>query len=120
MNNLLDITVHRGATSRPFGVGGWIGVRQVFQQTHRAESVTVTKPLAVAFAENEFRAAAADVHNQQRLTGEKRVRRDAAKRPVRLLLAGNDFDRQSRNVLDGGGQFRGIDRIPRGARCDDA
>ena len=80
----------------------------------------MTKLLTVAFPENEFRAAAADIDDEQRLAGKDRVRDDTAKYPIGLLFAGDDFDRRSRSLLDRGNQFRRIGRVPRRARRDNA
>src|SRR5947208_5808761 len=124
LNDWTDLVLQElalpGAARLPLCAGVRIGVGQLFQQPDRAERETVTKLLTVAFPENEFRAAAADIDDEQRLAGKNRVRDDTAKYPIGLLFAGDDFDRQSRSLLDGGNQFPWIGRVPRRARRDNA
>ena len=71
-------------------------------------------------AENEFRAAAADVEQQQWVFCQFRIRGHALKCPVRLAGTGDDFCGQTAGVKNGIGQLRRIDRVPRRAGGDDA
>ena len=74
----------------------------------------------LALAENEFRAPAADVQQQQRRLRQFRVGGHALKHPFGLLLAGNDFDFEIGRAFDGRGEVAGIHRVARGAGGDDA
>ena len=73
-----------------------------------------------ALAQNEFRAAAADIQEQQRLRRKSEIRRDAAEGPFGFFFAGDDFNLHSRGGFDGGKQFVGVDSVARGAGGDDA
>ena len=97
-----------------------IAVRNFFHQPHRAERKTFLKMFVLALAQNEFRAAAADIEKQQRLRRQLRIGGHAMKRPLGFLFAGNDFHFQARRGFDRGNQFLGVDRIARGAGGDDA
>ena len=61
------------------------------QEPHGAERETVREMLVFAPAKNEFRAAAADVQQQQRRPGQFRVGGHTLKRQLRFARAGNDF-----------------------------
>ena len=80
----------------------------------------MAETLLIAFAEDKFGAAAAHVDDQQRRAAKYRVGDDTAKRPFRLLFAGNDFDRNSGGIPEGGQQVVLIERVPRGAGGNDA
>jgi len=108
------------AAGGEFGARRRIAVREFLQEPHGAEREAVREMRAFALAQNEFRAAAANVQQQQRRLGQFRVGGHALKHPRGLLPAGNDFHLQFRCRFDGGNQIVGIDRVARGAGSDDA
>jgi len=100
--------------------GGWrIAGRKFFQEPHRAEGITFGEMLLPAPAQNEFRAAATDVNQEQRLLRQFWIGGHALKCPCGLLFAGNDFHLQARYGLDGVRQILRIRGVPRGAGGDD-
>lgn len=73
-----------------------------------------------AVAQDKFRAAAADIKQQQRAVGQIGIREDTLEGPGRFLIAGDDFERQRRGVEDGGGEVVGVLCVAGGAGGDDA
>ena len=112
--------LHPVAASEKFSLCRWVADGKFLHESHRAERKAVGKSLFCAVAENEFRAAAADIEQQQWMFRQFRVRGHALKRPVRLAGAGDDFRGQTAGVENRGGQLRRIDGIPRRAGGDDA
>jgi hypothetical protein len=112
-------------TSQPFPQGRQLGFlrriarRKFLQQPHRAQRKAVAKMLFVAVTQNELRAAAARVENQQRKFRQRGIRRHPVKRPVRLLFTRDDFHLQTRGAFYGVEQSPGIPGVARGAGGDD-
>jgi hypothetical protein len=69
---------------------------------------------------NEFRAAAAHVEQQQRVSRQFRIGRHALKHPLGLPRAGDDFGLQAGRAEDGVRQIRRVHRVARRAGGDDA
>ena len=84
------------AAGGEFGARRRVAVRKFFHQPHGAEREAVGEMFVFAPAKNEFRAAAADIQQQQRRLRQFRVGRHALKHPFGLLPAGDDFNFQSR------------------------
>ena len=95
-------------------------MRHFFHQANGAERKAVLKMFALALAEDEFRAAAPDVQQQQRQLRQFRIGRHTLERPFGLLIAGDDLHFQRRGRLDGGDQLLRVHRITRRARRNHA
>src|SRR5690242_1824830 len=72
----------------------------------------------IAFAQDEFRASASDVDDQERLAAKDGIGNDPAKRPVSLLFTGNDLHLKTGRPADGVKKFGLIGGVPRGAGRD--
>src|SRR2546426_12704112 len=88
---------------------------KLFQKPHPAQGKTSAETLMAAFADYKLGAAAAHIENQQRFAGQRGSGGDSLKHPVRLLLTGNDFQREASDLMDSRNQFRLIERVARRA-----
>ena len=116
----LEQISHPVTAGAKFRLGWGVGRRKLLQQPHRAEAKTVGESFFPAMTENEFRATAADIQNQERRGCQRCVGGHAAKNPVRLACPGDDFGFKPGCAFDGVGQLPGIDRVAGGAGGYDA
>src|SRR5438477_9411914 len=108
------------AAGRQVRGGGRILRGEGFQQSEAAHWKTSSKEMVSALADNELGAAAADIKNKKLLSVQFRVGGDSAEDPVGLLIAGDDFQRQPRRLIDGEGQLIFVQGVARGTCPNDA
>ena len=111
----------RRGLGTPHGLGREAALREVrAAQAHATDVQAFHAHWLLPPADNDLRAAAADVEHQPLPVVVRQVARDALIDEPRLFLAGNDLDRMSERLLRGGQKFSGIARLPQGIRADRA
>src|SRR5690606_26452479 len=89
-------------------------------EVHAADLETLELPGLVALADDQLRAAAADVDDERRARDARRIVRDAEVDQPRLLDAGDHLDGMPPERLLGRGEKRlRVPRAAQGARADD-
>ena len=90
---------------------GRIAFQEHFGQPHCAQRLGEPFHQASVFAEDQLRAAAADVRNQNAPLGLRPARLHAQMNQPRFLQAGNDFHRRPQNLGGARQKFRPIGGI---------
>ena len=89
-------------------------------QPQRAQRFRKRLPDALVFAQNDFRAAAADIDNQKPLLGMRPAALDAQVNQARLFLAGDDLDIGAQRRRSARDELVLIARVPHGRGGDRA